>query len=66
MGETINIRVSSAEKAELQRCAINQGLSLSAFLRSAAIREACRVLGPLKIVPNTDAAAQRDMQEVGG
>lgn len=62
MGETINIRVSQQEKAELQQVAANNGLSLSAFLRSAAIREACRVLGPPAVVP----ATPRDKQEVGG
>lgn len=46
----VHIRISSAEKQALARVAKSAGLSLSAFLRSAAIKEAHRVLGPPRLL----------------
>lgn len=54
--KTINIRVTKAEKERLQKVAADAGVTLSAFLRSAARLEAHRVLGAPKVVeqnPNT-------------
>lgn len=48
---TINIRVPKAEKERLAAVAAEAGMSLSAFLRHAAITQAHRVLGPPKIAP---------------
>jgi uncharacterized protein (DUF1778 family) len=47
----INIRISQEEKERLTEVAEAMGLSLSAFLRQAAVRQAHRVLGPPKVVP---------------
>lgn len=47
---TINIRISKKEKASLMTVAEVAGLSLSSFLRSAAVREAYRVIGPPKLI----------------
>lgn len=44
MTATINIRVSKDEKAALAKIARDAGMSLSAFLRSAAVIEARKVL----------------------
>lgn len=48
---TINIRVTIAEKKRLTEIAKAAGLSLSAFLRMAALKEAHKILGPPKLVP---------------
>jgi uncharacterized protein (DUF1778 family) len=50
MTNSINIRITKAEKKRLQEIAAIAGLSLSALLRSAAVAEAYRVLGPPKLV----------------
>ncbi len=46
----INIRVRKDEKQWLLETAELNGQTLSEFLRSSAVREAYRVLGPPKIV----------------
>lgn len=46
----INLRISKADKEHLTKVAQAAGLSLSAFLRMAAVKEAYRVLGPPKLV----------------
>jgi uncharacterized protein (DUF1778 family) len=47
MDTTINIRVTKAEKKDLVKLAKSHGLSLSAFLRLVATKEATRVLQQL-------------------
>jgi uncharacterized protein (DUF1778 family) len=46
----IIIRVSTEEKKRLAQIAADNGMSLSAFLRAAAIKRAHQVLGPPKLV----------------
>jgi len=50
---TINIRITKSDKEWLSKIAEIAGLSLSAFLRMAAVKEAHRVLGPPKLVRPT-------------
>jgi uncharacterized protein (DUF1778 family) len=42
--DTINIRITKAEKAELQRVARDLGMTLSGFIREAATVRAQRIL----------------------
>lgn len=55
MSHTINVRINRKEKRRLAKIAASQGMTLSAFLRSAATVEARRVLHgqpkPAPIVP---------------
>ena len=46
----INIRISADEKKRLAEIAAAQGMSLSAFLREAAIKKAYEILGPPTLV----------------
>lgn len=57
MEATINIRVTKAEKTELARIAREAGMSLSAFLRSAAVVEARKVFAahPPRIIDERKA-----------
>lgn len=47
----INIRINFEEKKRLAEAAALEGVSLSAFLRAAAIKRAHQVLGPPRLVP---------------
>ena len=53
---TINIRITIAEKKWLIEIAKAAGMSLSAFLRMAAIKEAHKILGPPKVVSTLSPA----------
>lgn len=50
MSDTVNIRVTKAEKERLRKAAYDAGYTLSGFLRNAARVEAHRVLGHPKLV----------------
>lgn len=50
----ITMRISADDKKWLADVAASQGVSLSQFLRHAAVTQAHRVLGPPKIVHNAE------------
>ena len=59
MVDKINIRIKADEKKRLSEVAALAGLSLSAFLRMAAAKEAFRVLGPPKLIRSGDVHTDR-------